>query len=54
MTAVILSTVGFGGRINELSEFGRIFTIILILFGVGVGALALSFTAEFIFLNPII
>lgn len=54
MTSVILSTVGFGAGINELTELGRIFTILLIVFGVGVGALALSFTAEFIFQNPII
>ena len=54
MTSVILSTVGFGGGINELTELGRVFTILLIVFGVGVGALALSFTAEFIFQNPII
>jgi len=54
MTSIILSTVGFGAGINELSELGRLFTVLLIMFGVGVGAFALSFTAEFIFQNPII
>ena len=54
MTSVILSTEGFGGGISELSEFGRLFTILLSIFGVGVGAFVLSFTAEFIFQNPII
>ena len=34
MTSVILSTVGFGGGMEELSQIGRLFTIILILVGV--------------------
>ena len=54
MTAVIMSTVGFGGGLNDLSELGRIFTVGLIVFGVTVGAYALTYTAEFIFQNPII
>mgnify|MGYP001471175482 CR=1 FL=1 len=54
MTSVIMSTVGFGGGLNELSEIGRLFTVGLIIFGVSVGAYALTYTAEFIFRNPII
>ena len=48
------STVGFGGGISQLSEYGKLFTIFLSIFGVGVVAYVLSFTAEFIFQNPII
>lgn len=45
MTVITLSTVGFG-EVNQLSENGRIFTILLILSGVGVLAYAASIFAE--------
>lgn len=45
MTVITLSTVGFG-EVNQLSENGRIFTIFLILSGVGVLAYAASIFAE--------
>lgn len=45
MTVITLSTVGFG-EVNQLTESGRIFTIFLILFGVGLIAYAASIFAE--------
>ncbi len=46
MTVITISTVGFG-EVQELSENGRIFTILLILGGGGVAAYAVSGVAEF-------
>ncbi|MBL7052387.1 MAG: potassium channel protein [Candidatus Marinimicrobia bacterium] len=51
MTAVILSTVGFGGGLEELSQIGRLFTIILIILGVGTVAYAVTIMAEYVFEN---
>ncbi len=45
MTVITLSTVGFG-EVYPLSEVGRVFTILLILSGVGVLAYAASVFAE--------
>ncbi len=45
MTIITLSTVGFG-EIHPLSEFGRLFTIILILGGVGVAIYVFSMVTE--------
>lgn len=45
MTVTTLATVGFG-EVHPLSPPGRIFTIILVLFGVGVVAVALSTIAK--------
>ena len=46
MTVITVSTVGFG-EVRELSPYGRIFTIGLILGGGGVAAYSVSVTAEF-------
>jgi len=46
MTVITVSTVGFG-EVRELSPYGRIFTIGLILGGGGVAAYSISVTAEF-------
>jgi len=46
MTIITISTVGFG-EVRQLSPFGRMFTIGLILGGGGVVAYSLSVTAEF-------
>ncbi|NQU68354.1 MAG: potassium channel protein [Candidatus Marinimicrobia bacterium] len=51
MTSIILSTVGFGGGLNVLSEAGRLFTVFLIIFGVGIVAYAISVSADFILHN---
>lgn len=45
MTMITLSTVGFG-EIQPLSDVGRLFTILLIILGVGVFAFAFSSVAE--------
>ncbi|MGI9527192.1 MAG: potassium channel family protein [Weeksellaceae bacterium] len=45
MTVITLSTVGFG-EVNQLSEAGRLFTVSLILSGVGLIAYAASIFAE--------
>ncbi|MXV38740.1 potassium channel protein [Flavobacteriaceae bacterium Ap0902] len=45
MSVITLSTVGFG-EVNQLSEAGRLFTIFLILSGVGLIAYAASIFAE--------
>ncbi len=45
MTVITLTTVGFG-EVRPLSDAGRFFTILVILFGAGVVAYALSSTAE--------
>lgn len=45
MTVITLSTVGFG-EVNQLTETGRLFTIFLIVSGVGVIAYAASIFAE--------
>jgi len=46
MTVITISTVGFG-EVRQLSSFGRMFTIGLILGGGGVVAYSFSATAEF-------
>jgi len=46
MTVITISTVGFG-EVRQLSSFGRIFTIGLIVGGGGIAAFSLSVTAEF-------
>ncbi|MFQ6609459.1 MAG: potassium channel family protein [Fidelibacterota bacterium] len=51
MTSIILSTVGFSGGLNELSEAGRLFTVFLIIFGVGIVAYAISVSADIIIHN---
>ena len=53
MTSIILSTVGFGGGLNELSELGRLFTVFLIIFGVGIVAYALTISGEYFFQNKL-
>jgi len=53
MATVVLSTVGFGGGISEVSEMGRLFTIVLIIFGVGTVAYAITIMAEYIFENSL-
>ena len=45
MTVITISTVGFG-EVNQLTEYGRLFTIFLILSGVGVLAYAAGVLAE--------
>jgi len=47
MTVITISTVGFG-EVRELSAYGRIFTIFLILGGGGTAAYTLSVTIEFV------
>ena len=46
MTVITVSTVGFG-EVRELTSYGRMFTIFLILGGGGIAAYSLSVTAEF-------
>lgn len=46
MTVITISTVGFG-EVRELSSYGRMFTIGLILGGGGIAAYSISITAEF-------
>ena len=46
MTVITVSTVGFG-EVRELSSYGRMFTIGLILGGGGIAAYSVSITAEF-------
>jgi len=46
MTVITVSTVGFG-EVRQLSPYGRIFTIGLILGGGGIAAYSVSVTAEF-------
>jgi len=46
MTVITISTVGFG-EVRELTAYGRIFTIGLIIGGGGIAAYSLSVTAEF-------
>ena len=53
MTSVILSTVGFGGGLNDLSALGRMFTMILITFGVGIVAYAITQISEYIVSNQL-
>ena len=48
MTVITVSTVGIM-EVHPLSDLGRLFTIILILFGVGVMAYCLTRLAEFMF-----
>ena len=47
MTIITLSTVGYG-EVHQLSEYGKIWSILLIIFGVtGIGALIKSLNKEF-------
>ena len=47
MTIITLSTVGYG-EVHQLSEYGKIWSILLIIFGVtGIGALIKSLNEEF-------
>jgi len=46
MTVITISTVGFG-EVRELSSYGRMFTIGLIVGGGGIAAYSVSVTAEF-------
>ena len=46
MTMITLTTVGFG-EIEPLSELGRVFTIVIIFFGVGIIALSFSTVGEY-------
>jgi voltage-gated potassium channel len=46
MTVITVSTVGFG-EVRQLSPYGRMFTIGLILGGGGIAAYSVSVTAEF-------
>lgn len=48
MTVITVSTVGFG-EIHPLSELGRVFTAVLIFFGVGLMAFCLTRLVEFLF-----
>jgi len=48
MTVITISTVGYG-ELHPLSEAGRLFTIILITFGVGAAALLISVMFKIIF-----
>ncbi len=48
MTVITITTVGFG-ELHPLSEWGRIFTILLIVVGVGTVAVAVSIMFETIF-----
>jgi voltage-gated potassium channel len=48
MTVITVSTVGFA-EVHELSEAGRLFTALLIFFGVGVMAFCLTRLVEFLF-----
>jgi len=45
MTVISITTVGFG-EIRPISETGRVFTIILIFFGIGIVAYILGLTAQ--------
>lgn len=47
MTAITLTTVGFG-EIKPLSQFGRLFTIALIIMGVGTIVYSLTASAEYL------
>lgn len=47
MTVITISTVGFG-EVEELSEAGRMFTVLLIIGGGGLAAYSLGSVAEFI------
>lgn len=47
MTIITLSTVGFG-EVRALSATGRVFTIILVIFGVGGAAFTISVLGQFI------
>ena len=47
MTVITITTVGFG-EVRELSELGRIFTIILIVLGIGAGAWAIRNGVEIV------
>lgn len=51
MTSVVLSTVGYGGGIEDLSASGRLFTVFLIIFGVGIVAYAITVTADYLVQN---
>ncbi|MBT3251594.1 MAG: potassium channel protein [Candidatus Marinimicrobia bacterium] len=51
MTSVVLSTVGYGGGIEDLSASGRLFTVFLIIFGVGIVAYAITVTADYLIQN---
>jgi voltage-gated potassium channel len=48
MTVITVSTVGFG-EVHELSHLGRVFTALLIFFGVGLMAYCLTRLVEFLF-----
>lgn len=54
MTSVILSTVGFGGGLNDLSSIGRLFTMGLIIFGVGIVAFAITMISEYVVSNQLL
>ncbi len=54
MTSVILSTVGFGGGLNDLSAAGRLFTMVLIIFGVGIVAFAITMISEYVVSNQLL
>lgn len=47
MTLITLTTIGFG-EVHELSPAGKIFTVVLILFGVGIAAAVWSSATRFI------
>ena len=47
MTVITLSTVGFG-EVHPLSPAGRVFTIVVILLGVGTGAYLFRIVAEYV------